>query len=113
MRNNIAIAQINPKICDIESNAKKICECIRLSQARDTDLVIFPELALSGYGARDMFSCPDFARKISASIDEIIQFSSKYDTAIIFGTFYYENNVQGNAVYNSALFIVKGRLIKY
>ena len=49
----VAIAQINTISGDIEYNAKKIIKAIKHAQELNLDLVIFPELALVGYGLED------------------------------------------------------------
>ena len=60
----IAIAQINPRLGDLRSNLALYEEKIRLGVKEGADLVIFPELSLTGYFLRDMV--PNVALKLSA-----------------------------------------------
>jgi len=46
---NVSLAQINPKGGDIAGNAKKILAGIAQAKMEECDLVVFPEMALSGY----------------------------------------------------------------
>lgn len=46
---SIGLAQINPKVGDIEYNAKKILKYINHAQNIGLDLVVFPELILTGF----------------------------------------------------------------
>ena len=52
-KKNVAIAQINTNSGDIEYNANKILRAIKHAQELNLQLVIFPELALVGYGLKD------------------------------------------------------------
>ena len=51
--NKIGIAQINTISGDIEYNARKIVQGIKKAEENKLDLVVFPELALVGYGLED------------------------------------------------------------
>ncbi|MBO5447428.1 NAD(+) synthase [bacterium] len=51
--NKIGIAQINTISGNIEYNAKKIVQGIKNAEENNLDLVVFPELALVGYGLED------------------------------------------------------------
>ena len=54
MTMNIALAQINPIVSDIEGNRNKIIRCIHTARERGARLVIFPEMATIGYPPMDM-----------------------------------------------------------
>lgn len=45
----IALAQINTKVGDLKNNKAKIIEYIKKAQSKKADLVVFPELTLTGY----------------------------------------------------------------
>ena len=50
----IAMAQINATVGDLEGNIKKIKEYIMRAKRYKTDLVVFPELAVTGYPPQDL-----------------------------------------------------------
>lgn len=52
----VAIAQINPRLGDVEFNLRLHEERVSAARARGADLVVFPELSLSGYFLKDMVS---------------------------------------------------------
>ena len=58
----LALAQINPVVGDLEGNRELILE--RLSEARSNsaDLVVFPELVVTGYAPEDLLLRPGFIR---------------------------------------------------
>jgi predicted amidohydrolase len=54
MKLNLALAQINTRLGDTEANLAKHLEFIREARAREVDLLIFPELSLTGYVLQDL-----------------------------------------------------------
>ncbi len=50
----IALAQINPVVGDIDGNLERILDALGRPAARRADLVVFPELCLTGYPPRDL-----------------------------------------------------------
>ncbi|MBR8831830.1 MAG: Glutamine-dependent NAD(+) synthetase [Chroococcopsis gigantea SAG 12.99] len=56
----IAIAQLNPKIGDLEYNARQIQEMAQLAVSKGAKLLLTPELSLCGYPPRDLLLNPNF-----------------------------------------------------
>ncbi len=54
------MAQINPTVGDLKGNSRKISEYAKRAAASGCDLVIFPELALTGYPPEDLLLKPRF-----------------------------------------------------
>ncbi|MFQ5694709.1 MAG: NAD+ synthase [Terriglobia bacterium] len=50
----IAFGQINTTVGDMAGNVAKMLDTARRAQARDADLLLFPELSISGYPPRDL-----------------------------------------------------------
>jgi NAD+ synthase (glutamine-hydrolysing) len=67
----IALAQMNTVVGDLDGNATRILE--RLAQAREAgaDLVLFPELAVTGYPPEDLLLRPGFLRAAAESLQRI------------------------------------------
>src|SRR5437899_5183373 len=67
----LALAQINSVVGDLDGNAARVIEW--LEQARDAraDLVLFPELVVTGYAPEDLLLRPGFVRAARRAIDEI------------------------------------------
>ena len=59
-RLRIALAQINPKVGDIEGNLAKIADAYDRAEAAGCDIVAFPELAITGYPPEDLVLKPGF-----------------------------------------------------
>ena len=60
MSTRIVLAQINLTVGDLERNATKILEALAAAQAVQPDLVLFPEMTLSGYPPEDLLLKPGF-----------------------------------------------------
>lgn len=68
----VAIAQINLLVGDIEGNAKHIFEWIeRARDEKHADIVVFPELALTGYPPEDLLFRPGMYERINAALEEL------------------------------------------
>src|ERR671911_1404234 len=80
----IALAQMNPIVGDLDGNRERIVR--RLEEARDAgaDLVLFPELAVTGYPPEDLLLRPGFLRAAAQTLDEIA--SQTRGTTALVGT---------------------------
>ncbi len=67
----IALAQINPTVGDFSGNLSKITERIEQAASSGVDLVIFPELATSGYPPADLLEKGSFVRRAEDSLQQI------------------------------------------
>lgn len=54
MKITLALAQINVKLGDVESNLEKHLDYIRQAKSQHADLLVFPELSLTGYVLQDI-----------------------------------------------------------
>jgi len=54
MKLSLALAQINTKLGDVPANLEKHLACIKDAKASGADLVLFPELSLTGYVLQDL-----------------------------------------------------------
>ncbi|MFL6031089.1 MAG: NAD+ synthase [Gaiellaceae bacterium] len=67
----LALAQINPIVGDLEGNRRLILERLSEAKAHAADLVLFPELAVTGYPPEDLLLRPGFVRAAEESVEEI------------------------------------------
>ncbi len=105
----VAIAQLNPVVGDIEGNFDKLTKVIKNYVASDTDLVIFPELFLTGYPPKDLLEKDWIIQKTLRYLDKIKEISKSHPgTGIILGTPTCSNSTVGNKLYNSAVLIYRG-----
>ena len=71
----IIIAQQNYHIGNFESNTCKIIDAIRSAKNKDADLIVFSEMCICGYPARDFLDFNDFINKCYESIDTIKEYA--------------------------------------
>ena len=67
----LALAQINPIVGDLAGNRALIVGRIDEAKAAGADLVVFPELAVTGYPPEDLLLRPGFVRAARESLAEI------------------------------------------
>src|SRR4051794_31240993 len=67
----LALAQINPTVGDLDGNRELILARIEEARAAGADLVVLPELAVTGYPPEDLLLRPGFVKAARASLDEI------------------------------------------
>jgi NAD+ synthetase len=67
----LALASINPTIGDLRANADRIINFTRRAREAGADLVVFPELSLTGYPPKDLLLAPGFIADCAAIAREI------------------------------------------
>ncbi len=67
----LALAQLDAVVGDLEGNVAIILDAIRDAHAAGADLVVLPELAITGYPPEDLLLRPGFIKAARASLGEI------------------------------------------
>jgi NAD+ synthase (glutamine-hydrolysing) len=67
----LALAQINTTVGDLAGNRGKIVDWIADAKAAGADIVLFPELAVTGYPPEDLLLRPGFIKDAERSLEEI------------------------------------------
>ena len=67
----LALAQINTVVGDLDGNRERILARIGEARYHGADLVLFPELAVTGYPPEDLLLRPAFVRAAEASLAQI------------------------------------------
>ncbi len=106
----VKIAQLNPIIGDIEGNLNMLQQTVSELE-KETDLVVFSELFLTGYPPRDLLIKPWFIRKIKAALSKIKKISRKVEAGILLGIPLPTQKKYGRGLYNSAILIYQGEII--
>lgn len=104
----IALAQINYHIGHFESNERKVLKAIEQARDGGAELVLFAELAVSGYPPRDFLEFDDFIQKCLQSIENIAR-SCKGIAAIIGGPSP-NPEIKGKRLFNTAFFLQDGEV---
>lgn len=100
----IAIAQQNFLVGDIQGNAKKIIDVARRSKDElNADLVVFPELTLTGYPPEDLLLRPGFLQRVFEALEQVA--TETKDIPVLLGHPW----KQDDALYNAASLLRKGK----
>jgi len=108
----VAIAQTSCKVGDKKNNIERIKNGIRKAKEKAADLVVFPELSLTGYVLKDL--AYEIAEPIPGpSVNLIEREASKNNIHVIFGMIE-KSTKAGATLYNTAVLIgPKGLIGKY
>ena len=67
----LALVQLNAVVGDLAGNRAKILDALEDARRAGADLVVFPELAVTGYPPEDLLLRPGFLKAARASLEEI------------------------------------------
>jgi len=101
----VALAQVNAVVGDFKYNADKVKACLREARRRQADVILFPEMILTGYPPEDLLLKRDFVLQSAQALDRVVPFC-KGLTALI-GCVEPANRL----LFNSAALAAGGRLI--
>lgn len=101
----VALAQINPIVGDLAGNTDLVLDYIARARMLGSDLVAFPELALTGYPPEDLLLKPHFVRENIEALDRII--AAAKDLIVVVGFV----DTDGSDIYNAAALIAGGKLV--
>ena len=73
----VAMAQINPTVGDLSGNSAKILDFAKRAQQAGAQIVLFPELALTGYPIEDLALSRDFLAASEAALDDLAKTADK------------------------------------
>lgn len=100
----IALAQVNPVVGDLHYNAERILSNTEKARSAGADLVVFPELTLTGYPPRDLLFSTKFLDAVEAGVEKLLPASR--DIGILIGAPHRDAGV----LYNAALLLYGGKI---
>jgi NAD+ synthase (glutamine-hydrolysing) len=71
MKLRVALAQINPTVGDLAGNAGLIAASVKSAQAQGANLIVFPEMIVTGYPVEDLALRPSFQAASIRAVQEI------------------------------------------
>ncbi len=104
----IALAQINTKVGDLKGNTGLIIRNINLAKEKGAELVIFPELSITGYPPRDLLDFECFVDDNLVYLDKIRQHST--GIAVVCGFVDKNPSSYGKKLYNAAALVQNGEI---
>jgi NAD+ synthase (glutamine-hydrolysing) len=107
----ILIAQINPTIGALEGNANKILHAIEQGRQKGADLILFPELVLTGYPPQDLLLLPHFIHEVENQLNKIIEASD--NIIVVLGVPRFNPDKKEKPLFNSAAIIQNKQLLGF
>jgi len=105
-----ALAQLDLLVGDVQGNAERVVSTTRRVQMEHSaDIVVFPELTLSGYPPEDLLFHRGFRRQVDAALDAVR--SNVGDVVAVFGFPEYCGENAETCLYNSAAVVSSGELV--
>ena len=106
----IALAQTNSTVGDLCGNAKRILDFARRAAERGANVVVFPELSLTGYPPRDLLEKASFLDRTEQHLEGLAADAAPLNVSIICGTVTRTGSPTGLPIYNSAAVLQGGRI---
>ncbi len=103
----IALAQLNAHVGHVSDNAKSFIQARERAASLGADVIVSPEMFLSGYPCDDLVLRADFMAAIDDAIAELVEISRDGGPAIIIGA----PHKAGDKLYNAAFVIDKGEIL--
>ena len=100
----IAICQINPTMGDFPGNRDKILSFYREAVEKGADLIVFPEMVITGYPPQDLLLERDFVQKNVEILEDI---SNQVTVPVVLGCIREEKS----ALYNSGAVCANGAVV--
>jgi NAD+ synthase len=110
-RLTIAFAQMNQRVGDLEGNAAAMLDMRR--RAKGADLLLCPELQVTGYPPEDLVLKPEFVRRVHECTDRLVAATTEPGPALLIGTIIAEAGLNYNAVVLADGGRVIGRTLKH
>ena len=101
----IALAQLNAVVGDLDGNVERITAAVSEAQRAAADIVVLPELAVTGYPPEDLLLRPGFVRAAREAVDEVARACT--DTVALVGAPAFDRDL-ANAAFVCAEGTVKG-----
>src|SRR3954471_8821250 len=104
----IALAQINPTVGDLRLNVRKRLDFVARAKDGGATLVVFPEMSVIGYPAKDLLLKPQFVEDNLRAVRHIASKVSGID--VIVGYAERNPNPIGRSLYNAVALLRDGKI---
>src|ERR1700744_5826621 len=106
----IALGQINPTVGDLSGNIALMVRFARDAAARNAELIVFPELSITGYPPRDLVEKPSFIERSEAAVEQLAAATADLPLALVAGYVGRSRKQTGKQATNSAAVIWGGKV---
>ncbi len=104
---------MNQRVGDLAGNAKAMLAMRARAAEQGADLLVTPELQLTGYPAEDLVLKPEFVRRTTEAAERLVDATADGGPALLFGSMIAENGLVYNAMLLAEGGCVIGRTLKH
>jgi len=105
----LALIQLNPVIGDFENNCSNILAAAERAASQGCELVIFPELAVSGYPPLDLLERPSFVADHDEAVQRLVE--KLPPISVMFGCIEKRTENSGKPLFNSVFVAQNGSIV--
>ncbi len=106
----LLLGQINTTVGDFDGNVRKVLDACRLASGSGAEIVLFPELTLTGYPPMDLLERSAFVEANLRALDEVRRETSHLDTAVVIGFAEPNPRPSGKPLFNAAAVLEAGEV---
>jgi NAD+ synthase (glutamine-hydrolysing) len=108
----IAAAQLNPTVGDLSGNLKKLTDTVKRAASEGAQLVVFPELYITGYPPKDLLEREGFIAQAEKAVQRVRSFSVDFPgLGILFGSPLRDRKNRGRRTFNAAVLVSDGTIV--
>jgi len=107
----VALAQINPTVGDLPGNAALMVRAARDAASRGAEVIVFPELSITGYPPRDLVEKPSFLERSEAELERLAHATADLGLSVICGYVGRSEAQVGKRAMNSAAVLEGGQIV--
>lgn len=107
----VSLGQINSTVGDLSGNVNRMVKASRAAAHAGADVIVFPELSLTGYPPRDLLDKESFLERTQQHLDGFARETSDLELTIICGYVGRPKAGSGKRATNSAAVLQRGEMI--
>jgi NAD+ synthase (glutamine-hydrolysing) len=107
----IALGQTNTTVGDLQGNVDRMIQVAQDAASRGANLVVFPELSVTGYPPRDLVEKTSFLERAQQQLERLARETAGLDAALVCGYVGRSESATGKRATNSAAVLERGQVI--
>jgi len=107
----IALGQINTTVGDMAGNVARMVDAAKEAAGRNAEIVVFPELAVTGYPPRDLMEKPSFLERAEQELARLAELTAPLGIVVVAGCIARSQSDTGKHAVNLAAVLQNGHVL--